>query len=132
MDMIGPLPESKGYNAIFVIVDRLTKMAYFLPSQTNLMAKGAATLLRDQVFCKHGVPKKIISDRGPQFVSLFMKEFYKMWNIEHNASTAFHPQTDGQTERVNQEVKTFLTMFTKNDSQNWAEHLALAQFCYND
>ena len=55
-----------------------------------------------------------------------------MWNIEQNASTAFHPQTDGQTERVNQEVKTFLTMFTKNDSQNWAEHLALAQFCYND
>ena len=55
-----------------------------------------------------------------------------MWNIEQNASTAFHPQTNGQTERVNQEVKTFLTMFAKNDIQNWAEHLALAQFCYND
>ena len=59
MDMIGPLPESKGFNAIFVIVNRLTKMAYFLPSYTSLTAKGAATLLRDQVFCQHGIPKKI-------------------------------------------------------------------------
>ena len=96
--MIGPLPESKGFNAIFVIVNRLTKMAYFIPSHTILTAKGAAMLLRDQVFCQHGIPKKIISNCGPQFVSLFMKEFYKMWSIEQNVSTAFHPQTNGQTE----------------------------------
>ena len=95
-------------------------------------SKGIATLYRDRVFSEHGLPKKVISDRGPQFVSKFMKELYETLGIKGNPSTAYHPQTDGQTERVNQSVKEFLTMFVNNKQDDWSDWLAIAQFCHND
>ena len=111
MDMMGPLPDSKGFNTILVVVDRFTKKSFFLPTYSTVTSKGIATLYRDRVFIEHGIPEKVISDRGSQFVSKFMKELFKILKIKGNPSTAYHPQTDGQTERVNQEVKEFLTMF---------------------
>ena len=108
IDLIGPLVPSKGKDMILVIVDQFSKKAYFLPCNTTITAQGVATLYRDNVFKEHGLPKKVISDREPQFVSSFMKELYKKLGIEPNPSTAYHPQTDGQTERVNQELEEYL------------------------
>ena len=98
MDMMGPLPESKGFDTILVVVDQFTKKSFFLPTNSTVTSKGIATLYRDRVFSEHGLPKKVISDRGPQFVSKFMKELYETMGIKGNPSTAYHPQTDGQTE----------------------------------
>ena len=132
MDMMGPLPDSKGFNMILVIVDCLTKKSFFLPTHSTITSKGIATLYRDRVFVEHGIPEKVISDRGSQFVSKFMKELFEILKIKGNPSTAYHPQTDGQTERVNQEVKEFLTMFVNDRQDDWSEWLAVAQFCHND
>ncbi len=77
----------------------------------ELSAEGWARILRDHIYAKHGMPQVVISDRGPQFVSKFMKELYRLLDITPNASTAWHPQTDGQTERVNQEIEKYLHIF---------------------
>lgn len=103
MDFIVGLPKTAaGYDSIWVIVDRLTKTARFIPVKTNYSGAKLAELYMSRIVCLHGVPKRIISDRGTQFTSHF-------WNKVHEAlgsylafSTAYHPQTDGQTERTNQ------------------------------
>ena len=91
-----------------------------------------AKLYRDQVFRLHGIPRKIIHDRGPQFASKFMTKLYKLLGIEGNPSTAYHPQTDGQTERMNQEIEQYLRIFVNYKQSDWADWLALAEFSYND
>lgn len=98
--MIGPLPESKGFNSILVIVDRFSKKIEAIPTTTELTSKGVAKLYRDHVFKHHGLPQKVISDRGPQFISHFMKDLFELLGIKHNPSTAFHPQTDGRVVSV--------------------------------
>jgi len=95
---VGPLPESLGHNGILVIVDRFSKMAHYVPISMNITAQGVAKISWDRVFKDVGLPRKVISDRGPQFVSRFMKELCSRLGIERNPSTAYHPQTDGQTE----------------------------------
>jgi transposase InsO family protein len=132
LDLIGPLPESAGHNAILVIVDRFSKMIKVIPSQLEITSSGVARVLRDHVFRHHGLPHKVISDRGSNFVSAFMKEFYSQLGITGNPSTAYHPQTDGQTERLNQEVEHYLRVFTNYHQSDWAEWAALAEFAYND
>src|ERR1700736_6308236 len=132
MDLIGPLPESNGYNCINVIVDRKSKLAHFIQMTTELSSLGQAKIIQDHIFKLHGVPKKIITDRGPQYVSKFMGEFFRLIGITGNPSTAYHLQTDGQTERVNQEVETFLRIWTNNSQNDWNECLSLAEFAYNN
>jgi hypothetical protein len=132
VDMIGPLPESKGFDTILVVVDRFTKKLFFLPTNSTVTSKGIAILYRDPVFSEHGLPEKIISDRGSQFVSHFMKELLEVLGIKGNPSMVYHPQTDGQTERVNQLVREFLTMFVNDKQDDWSDWLAVAQFCHND
>ena len=132
MDMMGPLPESKGFDTILVIVDRFMKKSFFLPTNLMVMSKGIVTLYQDRVFLEHRLPQKVISNRGPQFVSKFMKELYEVMGIKGNPSTAYHPQTDGQMERVNQLVKEFLTMFVNDKQDDWSNWLAVAQFCHKD
>src|ERR1700722_20181666 len=108
IDLIGPLPESQEYNAVLVIVDRSSKMIILIATNTELNVVGTARIYRDHVWSKHGLPIKIISDRGPQFVAQFMKDLHVLVGIKANPSTAYHPQTDGQTERINQEVEQYL------------------------
>ena len=95
-----------------MVVDRFTKQIHVLPTNTTITSEGMARLYRDHVFKLHGIPQKIIHDWGPQFNSHFMKDLYKLLNIERNPSTAYHPQTDGQTERINQEIEQYLRIFT--------------------
>jgi transposase InsO family protein len=107
-DMIGPLPESRTYNVIVTMVDVKTKAIKLKPADITITTRGIAVVLKNRIFCEEGLPAKVISDRGPQFVSRFMKELYELLGIEGNPSTAYHPQTDGQTERINREVEKFL------------------------
>jgi hypothetical protein len=98
IDMIGPLPKSDKYDSILVIVDRFSKMIHLIPTTTSLSSTGLAEIYKKEVWRIHGIPRRIISDRGPQFASKFMKELCNALGIERNLSMAYHPQTDGQTE----------------------------------
>ena len=132
VDMIGELPESGGYNAIVVITDKFTKRLRLIPSHITLTSEGMAKIYRDNIFAIHGLPRKFIHDRGPQFHSGFMKELYKLLGIEGNFTTAYHPQTNGQTERMNQEIEYYLRLFINYQQNNWHEWLPLAEFVYNN
>ena len=132
IDMIGPLPKSSDNDAIVVIVDKFSKMIHLIPTTTTLTSAALAKLYRDKVWRIHGIPRRIISDRGPQFASKFMKELCNALGIERNLSTAYHPQTDGQTERINQEVEAYLRNFVNYRQNDWADWLSMAEFHYND
>ena len=104
-DFITKLPLAQGYDSILVVVDRLTKMVHFIPTTEKTSAEGLARLFRDNMWKLHGLPESIISDRGPQFAAELMTELNGMLGIESKLSTVFHPQTDRQTKRVNQELE---------------------------
>jgi len=97
-DFVTKLPLAQGYDVILVVCDRLTKMAHFIPITEKTSTEGLARLFRDHVWKLHGLPESIISDRGAQFVANLIKELNRILGIETRLSTAFHPQTDGQTE----------------------------------
>ncbi len=130
--MVTGLPKSNGYNAILIIVDRFSKEIIPIACTTELSLEGWAKILRNKVYAKHGMPQVVISDRGTVFVSKFMKDLYDLLQIKANVSTAYHPQTDGQTERVNQEVEKYLRIFIKHLQNDWAEWLSLAAFAHNN
>lgn len=132
VDFITGLPECQGYNAIMVVVDKLSKMIHIIATTDKITSEGTARLYRDHVWKLHGLPIKVICDRGPQFVSKFMKELNSILGITTAASTAYHPQTDGQTERVNQEIEQYLRLFISHRQDDWVEWLALAEFSYNN
>jgi len=120
-DFITKLPLAQGYDSILVVVDRLTKMVHFIPTMEKTLVEGLARLFRNNMWKLHGLPESIISDRGPQFVAGLMRELNEMLGIKSKLSTAFHPQTDGQTERVNQELKQYLRMFIDHRQEQWPE-----------
>ena len=122
---------AQGYDSIVVVVDRFTKMVHFVPTTEKTTAEGLARLFRDNVWRLPGLPKSIISDRGPQFVAGLMRELNEMLGIKTKLLTAFHPQTDGQTERMNQELEQYLRMFIDHCQEQWPEWLGTAEFAYN-
>lgn len=132
MDLIEHLPESNGHNAILVIVDRLTKMAIFVPTSTSMDAAELAQLYVTHVFSKHGLPLNIVSDRGSEFTSRFWRSATTLLGIDLQLSTAFHPETDGQTERVNQVLEQYLRLYADYQQKEWAKLLPLAEFAYNN
>ena len=99
---------------------------------TNISLEGIAKIYRNNIWKLHGVPRKILSDRGPQFALKFMKEFKKALGTKRQLSTAYYPQTDGQTERINQEIRMFLWHYVNYQQDNWMEWLAAAEFQYNN
>ena len=101
IDIIGPLPKSNGIDAIVVIVDRFTKIIHLKATTMNISSEGIARIYRDDIWKLHRIPRKILSDRGPQFALKFMEEFTKALGTKRQLSTAYHPQTDGQTKRIN-------------------------------
>ena len=132
MDFIGELPKSKGYNALLVVVDQgCTKATVLIPCNTTVTAAETAKLYGEHVWKRFGLPRKIISDRGPQFHATFTRELCKQLGIEQNLSTAYHPQTDGQTERVNQEVEQYLRAFCNHRQNDWADLVMYAEFAHN-
>ena len=133
MDFIVGLPNtSQKHHSIWVIVDRLTKTAHFLPMHTTYSTKKYAEVYLDQIICLHGVPKMIISDRGAQFVACFWEQLQASLGTKLIRSSAYHPQTDGQTERVNQILEDMLRACVIQYDKNWDKYLALAEFFYNN
>ena len=108
IDMIGPLPKSNGMDAIVVIIDQFTKIIRLKATTTSISSEGITKIYRDEIWKIHGVPKTILSDRGPQFALKFMEDLTKVLRTKRKLSKAYHPQTDGQTERINQKIGTFL------------------------
>ena len=131
-DFITKLPLAQGYDSILVVVDQLTKMVHFIPTTEKTSAERLARLFRDNVWKLHGLLESIISDRGPQFAVGLMRELNRMLGIESKLSTAFHPQTDGQMERVNQELEQYLRMFIDYRQEQWPDWLGMAEFTYNN
>ena len=132
VDFISELLESGGYDSIMVAVDSAGKRSHFVETVTTVTAAGAANLYLRNIWKLHGLPRKVVSDRGPQFVAAFMKELYRLLGIEAATSTAYHPQTDGQTERVNQELEQYLRLFVRERQDDWYTLLPLAEFSYNN
>ena len=108
------------------------KRAHFIPTHTTVTAEGAARLFLHQVWKLHGLPKCVISDRGPQFVAHFTRELYRLLGIKLVSSTTWHPQTDGQMERVNQELDQYLWLFVNEWQDNWYDLLPIAEFQHNN
>jgi len=131
-DFITKLPLAQGYDSILVVVDRLTKMVHFILTTEKTLAEGLARLFRDNVWKLHGLLESIILDREPQFVVGLMRELNGMLGIESKLLTAFHPQTDGQTERVNQELEQYLRMFIDHRQEQWPKWLGTVEFAYNN
>jgi hypothetical protein len=132
MDFIVELPPSQGFDAIYVCVDRFTKMARFCPTHSDVTAEQTAQLYLRHVFKDHGLPGDIVSDRGQQFTSRFTRQLLKLCDIQGNRSTAYHPQSDGQTERVNQNLEQYLRFYCDYRQDDWFQLLPLAEFVYNN
>lgn len=131
MDFIDGLPKSQGKDTILVIVDKYTKYAHFLTLSHPYNATQVAQKFLDNVFKLHGAPCSVVSDRDPIFISNFWKEFLKGLQIQQKLSTAYHPQTDGQTERLNKCLETYLRCMTGHKPKEWCKLIPLAEFWYN-
>jgi hypothetical protein len=136
MDFITQLPKSTGpteYDAIAVFVDRLSKMVRIAPTTSDITSEGVAQLLFDNVFRHHGVPTSLITDRGSTFMSEAFQSFMKLLGTTHNKTTAYHPQSDGQTERTNQTLETMLRHYVGGRPHGcWHTCLAAAEFAINN
>lgn len=132
-DLITGLPRTaRGHDAIAVFVDRLSKRVLLVPCSTNIDAEGYAHLFFSNVYRHFGLPRVIVSDRDPRFTSHFWRALYKKLNTKLNMSTAFHPQTDGQTERTNRTVEDILRAYVAPDQTDWDLHLPTVEFAYNN
>lgn len=132
MDFITKLPKViGGYDAIFVVVDKLTKVAHLIPIRETYTASDVAKIFVKEVVRLHGIPSKIISDRDSKFTSRFWTSIFESLGTQLNLSTAYHPETDGQTERVNQVIEDMLRSYCSQQPKLWIKYLPLVEFAYN-
>jgi hypothetical protein len=133
MDFIVDLPRTQsGYDSIWVIMDRLAKEPHFIPIKTTYSRPQLAKLYMSRIVCPHGVPKKIVSDRGTQFTSKFWERLHKTLDTQLCFSSAYHPHTDGQTKRVNQIPEDILRACALQYRRSWDKSLSYAEFSYNN
>ena len=121
VDFITKLSVVARKDMILVVCNRLSKMTHFVATTKRMSAEGLARLFRDNMWKLHGLPKSIVSDRGPQFAAKMMKELNKMLGIETKLSMSYHPQTDGQTKRMNQKLEQYLRFFIDHRQKDWLE-----------
>ena len=131
MDFIEGLPKSNGSSCIFVVVNRYTKYSHFIPLKHPCTTAQIAHIFLQQVVKLHGMPYTITSDRDKIFTRNFWRELFKLWGTKLQMSTAYHPQTDGQPERVNQCLEMYLRCAVNDTPKQWAAWLPLAEFWYN-
>jgi hypothetical protein len=133
MDFVTGLPKTfKRNDTIWVVVDRLTKSAHFLPIQEGFPVSRLSEVFLKEIIRLHGTPSLIVSDRDPRFTSRFWKGFQAAWSTKLRFSTAFHPQTDGQSERTIQTLEDMLRACALEWTGNWDEYLCLVEFAYNN
>ena len=125
------LPKSQGFEVILVVVDRLTKYAHFVLVSHLYTATKIASLYMSHIFKLHGMPTSIVNDRDATFTSLFWSELFRLQGIDLAMSTAYHPQSDGQTEIVNKSLEQYLRVFSSDRPHRWVEWLPLAEFGFN-
>ena len=130
--IVGLPPTQKNFNSIWVIVDRLTKSAHFIPVRVDYRPSDYAELYFNQIVRLHGVPRTIVSDRGPQFTARFLEHLHKILGTNLVRSSAYHPQTSGQTEWVNQILEDMLRACVISSKGSWDKWLPLAEFSYNN
>lgn len=131
-DFIVELPPCEGFDSIFVVVDQHSGGAHFIPTDKKVKADGVAQLFLHNVWKHHGFPERTVSDRGSVFNSHYLRGLYNRLGIEPKFSTAYHPQTDGKTERVNQILEQYLRLFVSHFQNDWVQWLPIAEFCYNN
>ncbi|KIK13097.1 hypothetical protein PISMIDRAFT_18236 [Pisolithus microcarpus 441] len=132
MDLITDLPVSNTFDTVLTIVNQgLTKAAMFIPCWKDIDSLGIARLFHKHVYARFSLPESIISDRGPQFASAFTRELYKSLGVQSKLSTAYHPQTNGESERVNQELETYLRCYCTEHPNSWSSKLPDAEFAHN-
>jgi hypothetical protein len=132
VDLITGLPPVAGYDAIVVYIDHYSKQVHVLPTTSDADAERIADIHYREIFRLHGIPTKVVSDRGPQFAARFTKALYHKLGITHALTTAYHPQSNGQTERANQEVERHLRLFTNSRQDDWVTFLPTAEFVLNN
>jgi hypothetical protein len=131
MDFIVKLPISEGYDSILTITDTFSKACIFIPCNKTIDAVGTALLYATYVLPHYGLPSRFISDCDPCFMATIIQELCHILSIQHNASTAYRPQTDGQSEHSNQKLEQYTHIFTNFHQTNWCSLLPLAQFAFN-
>jgi hypothetical protein len=131
MDFIDGLPQSHQFNCILVVVDKLSKYAHFIPLSHPYTASKVADLFVEYVYRLHGMPQSLVSDRDPVFTSKFWQHLFCATGTQLRLSTANHPETDGQTERVNQSIECYLRCFISAHPTQWSKWLSLCEFWYN-
>ena len=133
MDFITHLPKTKtGYTALYVVIDRLTKLVHIAPTTNTATAADTAQLFLDMVFKHHGLPRNIVSDRDVKFTSSFWASFCEQVGIKLKMSSAYHPQTDGQTERMNRVIVDMMRHYINPTHDDWDEHLMAIEFAINN
>ena len=133
MDLITQLPKTeRGYDAVVVFVDKLSKMIHIAPTHTTVSAPDLARIMMHEVVRLHGLPESIVSDRDVRFTSIFWRCLWSHFGTRLKMSTAYHPQTDGQTERANRTIEDMLRAYVSWEQDDWDQHLTAAEFAYNN
>ena len=133
IDFITKLPESSGCDSILTVTDHdCSKASIFIPCREEISSEQTAALYTAHVFARFGLPRKIISDRDPRFASKFSRELCRILGIQQNISTAYHPRTDGQSERTNQWLEQYLRFWVNERQDDWARYLPIAEFAHNN
>jgi transposase InsO family protein len=135
MDFVGPLPESKNrdgvFNSITVVIDLLTGMVHLVPSRINYTARQLAELMFESIYKLHGLPKSIVSDRDVLFTSTFWKRLHELMGTKLSMSSAYHPESDGGTERANRTVTQMLRQCIQPNQRDWVSKLPAIEFAIN-
>ena len=131
-DFITKLPLAQGYDAILVVYDQFSKIAHFIATTEKILAEELARLFKNHVWKLHSLPESIILDRGIQFVAEIIRELNKLLKIQTKLSIAYHPQMDGQTERINQKLKQYLRVFIDHRQEQQPNWLETTKFAYNN